>query len=66
LYPSGAILVRYTVQPAAVGADVILGMKMLVRVWFDYRVPFVQGGALQEVPFGISNLLAGGARRVFA
>jgi hypothetical protein len=43
------------------GQRLIVGMKMLIEMWYDERLPFVQG-VVQEPPFAVSALLGFGAR----
>lgn len=67
-WPTSAILIRFTAgYPSThpfwldAGQRLIVGMKMLIEMWFDERLPFVQG-AVQELPFAVSALLGFGAR----
>lgn len=67
LYPSGAITVRFTTAAAPLPATVKHGMLMLIRHWFDQRIPFeIARGTMQELPYGVRRLFESGSRRIFA
>lgn len=65
LWDSGAITVRYTVAPSTVDAIVKAGMYMLIALWWDDRMPVKSGvGGVYEMPYGIKQCLAWGAKTV--
>jgi len=65
---SSAVLIRITTGLASTdpfwqdtGADVLIGMKMLITAWYQDRIPYMEGTGLVEVPYGITTLLRRGA-----
>jgi hypothetical protein len=63
LYPTSAILCRYTVTPPAINKHVKTGILHLVKHWLD-AVQF-EAGTVAEYPYTITALLSFGARRNF-
>lgn len=62
LWPSSAVLVRFTVKPPAVPELVKTGMKLLISAWFNGRLPFeISPGAVQEYPYTVTACLSQGA-----
>lgn len=67
-WPSSAVLVRFTAGYAATdafwndaGKRIIMGMKLLVSMWYNNHLPFDAGRA-SEYPFAVTTLLSYGAR----
>ncbi len=56
-YPSSAVLVRYTVTPPAVDAQVLMGMRFLISQWYVNRIPAeAAGSTIQQYPFCLGLL----------
>ena len=67
-WPSSAVLVRFTSGLSATdafwndaGKRIIMGMKLLVSMWYNNRLPYDTGRAA-EYPFAVTSLLSFGAR----
>jgi uncharacterized phiE125 gp8 family phage protein len=66
LWPSSAVLVRFTVSAQEPPEHVLNGMKQLISSWFCGRLPFELGASnVQEYPFTVTMLLTMGAKRAF-
>jgi uncharacterized phiE125 gp8 family phage protein len=64
-WPSSAVLVRYTVSPPEVDAQVKQGMLFLISQWYVNRVPVELGAnAVQQYPFCLALLDHGRVERV--
>ncbi len=62
LWPSSAVLVRFTVKPPEVPNLVKVGMKLLISAWFNNKLPFELGAsAVQEYPYTVTACLSSGA-----
>jgi uncharacterized phiE125 gp8 family phage protein len=68
-WPSSAVLVRYTSGYASTdafwsgpGDRIKTGMKMLISMWYNGRIPFVQSLDVKEYPFAVTTLMSYGAR----
>jgi uncharacterized phiE125 gp8 family phage protein len=70
-WPSSAVLVRFTSGIAAndafwndAGARIIIGMKLLVSLWYNKRLPFSDSTTgVSESPYAVTSLLGFGARK---
>ncbi len=68
-WPSSAVLVRFTSGYSATdafwhdaGKRIIVGMKLLVSMWYNNRLPFDAVRAISEFPFAVTSLLGFGSR----
>lgn len=56
-WPTGAVLVRYTVSPRAIDIQVLLGMRFLVSQWYVNRIPAEAGAnSVQQYPYCLALL----------
>lgn len=69
-WPSSAVLVRFTAGYASTdafwndaGQRILIGMKMLVSMWYNNRLPFDASRDVSEYPFAVTALLGFGARQ---
>lgn len=69
-YPSSAVLIRFTSGYAEDhpywsndGQRILAGMKMLIALWHENRVPLAASGVL-EMPLAVTQLFSIGARPV--
>lgn len=63
-WPSSAVLLRYTVTPPAVDAQVLLGMRYLISQWYVNRIPAELGASnVQQYPYALALLKHGRAER---
>jgi uncharacterized phiE125 gp8 family phage protein len=61
LWPSSAVLARFTVSPRAMDEHIKIGMLMLVAAWHEGRLPFEPGASMiREFPFAVTANLSYG------
>lgn len=67
-WPSSAVMVRFrsgypSDHPfwSDAGQRILIGMKLLISHWFNGRLPFEPGNAVQEYPYSVTALLSFGA-----
>lgn len=66
LWPSSAVLVRFTAAAPVIPEHVLNGMKLLISAWFAGRLPFEAGAsAVQEFPYTVTTLLSLGGKKAF-
>lgn len=67
LWPTSAVLVRYTVSPRSLDKHIRIGMLMLIAAWHEGVYPFIPySGQLQEYPFAVTQNLSYGKVHNFA
>lgn len=68
-WPSSAILCRFTSGYSTThqfwsdtGKRILSGMKLLIALWYEERLPFKELGNISEIPYGVQALLGFGAK----
>ncbi len=56
-WPSSAVLLRYTVAPPTPDQQVLMGMRFLISMWFNNRIPVSDmDSSIEQYPFCLALL----------